>query len=103
MGGTVAVAQEEEGENDMVCWMTVHEALRRSLTSSSPFRVDLDRLVGSLLAVLEAEVGSSYLASTFVVFTSDNGYHLGEKRILYDKCQPYDFDIRCVNTSTSSE
>jgi N-acetylglucosamine-6-sulfatase len=34
------------------------------------------------------------LDNTFVVFTSDNGYHMGQFAQAFDKRQPYDTDIR---------
>ena len=34
------------------------------------------------------------LENTFIFFTSDNGYHLGQHRLLNGKAQPYEEDIR---------
>ncbi|ETO11165.1 hypothetical protein RFI_26211, partial [Reticulomyxa filosa] len=31
---------------------------------------------------------------TYFVFTSDNGYHLGQNSLMYEKRQPYETDIR---------
>lgn len=51
----------------------------------------VDELVGSVLDALEAR---DLLENTFVIFTSDNGYHLGQFAQAYDKRQPYETDIR---------
>ena len=34
------------------------------------------------------------LEETFVLFTSDHGYHMGQFGLTIDKRQPYEFDIR---------
>ena len=34
------------------------------------------------------------LENTYVIFTSDHGYHMGEFEMSIDKRQPYEFDIR---------
>ena len=34
------------------------------------------------------------LDETFVLFTSDHGYHMGQFGLTIDKRQPYEFDIR---------
>lgn len=51
----------------------------------------VDELVGDILDALESR---DLLANTFVIFTSDNGYHLGQFAQAYDKRQPYETDIR---------
>lgn len=51
----------------------------------------VDELVGDLMDALEAR---DLLENTFVVFTSDNGYHLGQFAQAYDKRQPYETDVR---------
>ena len=62
--------------------------------------VYLDRL-RSLLAVdemvanlVETLSGADILDSTYIVFTSDNGYHLGEHRMLMEKGSPYEEIVR---------
>lgn len=50
----------------------------------------VEDMVADLLNAL-AEAGK--LDSTYVFFTSDNGYHLGEHRLLEGKQSPYDEDI----------
>merc|ERR1712100_951506 len=32
--------------------------------------------------------------STYVIFSADNGYHLGEHHLLFGKSHPYETDIR---------
>ena len=40
------------------------------------------------------ERGPGQLANTFFLLSSDNGYHLGQFGLAYDKRQPYEEDIR---------
>jgi len=34
------------------------------------------------------------LNNTYVIFTSDNGYHIGEKKVPFGKGLPYETDLR---------
>ena len=49
--------------------------------------LSVDTLVDGLLSRLD-------LTNTFVIFTSDHGFHLGQFRLPYDKRQPYETDLR---------
>ena len=60
----------------------------RNRTASA---VDLDDMIGVLLDGLD-ELGVA--DSTFVVFTSDNGFHLAEHRLVVGKDHPYESDVR---------
>lgn len=51
----------------------------------------VDEMVGTLLDALESR---DLIENTFIIFTSDNGYHLGQFAQAYDKRQPYETDIR---------
>jgi arylsulfatase A-like enzyme len=51
----------------------------------------VDEMVASLVDTLGAD---GVLDNTYIVFTSDNGYHLGEHRIPLGKQSPYDESIR---------
>lgn len=51
----------------------------------------VDEMVGRLVATLEA---SGQLANTVVVFTSDNGFHIGQHRLPQGKMTAYEEDIR---------
>src|SRR5919107_2202310 len=49
----------------------------------------LDDLVEGVVNKLQ---GSGQLSNTYIVFTSDNGYHSGEHRIIHGKGRPYEED-----------
>jgi N-acetylglucosamine-6-sulfatase len=51
----------------------------------------VDEMVASLVDELEA---AGELENTYIVFTSDNGYHLGEHRIPSEKDRPYEESVR---------
>ena len=52
----------------------------------------VDDLVGAVVAKLKSYPG--VLDNTYIVFTSDNGWHLGEHRIPGEKNRPYEEDHR---------
>jgi arylsulfatase A-like enzyme len=51
----------------------------------------MDDLVAAVVSKLAAE---DVLSNTYIVFTSDNGFHHGEHRIQRGKGRPYEEDIR---------
>eukprot|EP00048_Salpingoeca_helianthica_P017930 m.239752 g.239752 ORF g.239752 m.239752 type:complete len:549 (+) comp22808_c0_seq1:14-1660(+) len=52
--------------------------------------LSVDDLIGRIVETLTQ---MDRLDSTYIVFASDNGYHLGEFNLLKDKRLPYEFDI----------
>jgi N-acetylglucosamine-6-sulfatase len=50
----------------------------------------VDEAVADLVATLEA---TGRLSNTYIFFSSDNGYHMGEHRLLPGKYTPYETDI----------
>lgn len=50
----------------------------------------VDKMIGELQAALQA---SGQDKNTYVIFSSDNGYHMGEHRLMPGKMTPYDTDI----------
>jgi arylsulfatase A-like enzyme len=53
--------------------------------------VSVDEMVGRLVQHLEA---NGQMDNTYFIFNSDNGYHMGEHRLLPGKLTAYDTDIR---------
>ncbi len=51
----------------------------------------VEDLIDNLITTLE-KLGA--MTNTYVFFTSDNGFHLGEHRLPPQKCTPYEEDIR---------
>ena len=51
----------------------------------------VDDMVGALTSALQS---TGLLADTYIFFTSDNGYHMGQHRFLAGKYTPYETDIR---------
>jgi N-acetylglucosamine-6-sulfatase len=50
----------------------------------------VDEMIAAMFAALEA---TGQLDNTYVIFTSDNGYHLGQHRLFAGKSTPYEEDI----------
>jgi hypothetical protein len=63
---------------------TLHVQRQRTLMS-------VDDYLGAALELLEA---SGALENTYVIFTSDHGYHLGSWGLWCEKAMPYDHDTR---------
>lgn len=51
----------------------------------------VDELIESMVIQLKRQ---NLYDNTYIVFTSDNGYHLGQFAMPFDKRQPYETDIR---------
>lgn len=50
----------------------------------------VDEMIAQLIDVLEK---TGQLGDTYIIFTSDNGYHLGQHRLPFGKGSPYEEDI----------
>ncbi|XP_052738954.1 N-acetylglucosamine-6-sulfatase [Bicyclus anynana] len=51
----------------------------------------VDELVADVVEALDS---SALLPDTYLIYTSDNGYHIGQFSQVYDKRQPYETDIK---------
>jgi arylsulfatase A-like enzyme len=89
-----------EGDlSDKPRWLRGHRKLSaadiKSLDSAHRKRVrsvkSVDEMIGALQRTL-AWTGQD--RNTYVVFTSDNGFHLGQHRMTEGKMTPYDHDVR---------
>ncbi|MDQ3911355.1 MAG: sulfatase [Actinomycetota bacterium] len=90
---------DEEDVSDKPSWIQDLGALTEKQSS----RIDdhyeerlesmlaVDEMVGSLVEELE---DTGELENTYIFFTSDNGYHLGEHRIRQGKKTPYEETVR---------
>eukprot|EP00756_Hemistasia_phaeocysticola_P050778 Hpha_TRINITY_DN25966_c0_g1::TRINITY_DN25966_c0_g1_i1::g.185367::m.185367 len=85
----VATAGNRDKNGCCDSWETERQhRVFRNRTSSA---LDIDDMLGHIFRGLE-ELG--VLNNTFVIFTSDNGFHLGEHRLLVGKTFPYETDTR---------
>ena len=79
-------------------WLAVHQPIgpKQLVTLSDSFnlRVEavqaVDRMIGDLMAKLAA---TGQDKNTYVIFSSDNGYHMGEHMLLAGKQTAFDHDI----------
>jgi N-acetylglucosamine-6-sulfatase len=79
-------------------WLADHKKLtRRQIANiNRRFRkraqsvASVDRMIGSIEATLSAEHVAD---NTYLVFSSDNGYHMGEDRLMPGKMTAFDTDI----------
>jgi N-acetylglucosamine-6-sulfatase len=84
---------------DPPLWLGV----RRPLTSTQIREIDWEfrkraqavEAVDALLATVESSLAEHHIAqNTYIVFSSDNGYHMGQHRLLPGKQTAFDTDIR---------
>jgi N-acetylglucosamine-6-sulfatase len=65
------------------------------ITSAYRKRVEADYSVDDMIGSIERELRAKHLAkNTYIVFSSDNGYHMGEYRLEPGKQTAFDTDIR---------
>jgi arylsulfatase A-like enzyme len=79
-------------------WLTgrapLTTAQNTQITTAYRKRVAADRAVDDLIANLEARLRANGVAkNTYFIFSSDNGYHMGEYRLLPGKQTAFDTDI----------
>jgi N-acetylglucosamine-6-sulfatase len=65
----------------------VDEYYRKRLQSM----LAVEELIDNLITALEK---AGAMENTYIFFTSDNGFHLGEHRLPPQKCTPYEEDVR---------
>eukprot|EP00051_Salpingoeca_urceolata_P029152 m.489072 g.489072 ORF g.489072 m.489072 type:complete len:680 (+) comp26352_c0_seq1:136-2175(+) len=73
--------------------LTAFQAQREDIgfRNRSAALLDLDHMLDVILTGLEQR---GLLDTTYIFFTSDNGYHLGEAKMPFGKGEPYETDIR---------
>ena len=83
---------------DPPSWLKGRTALttaqQASIKKAYDKRVEADMAVDDLIGTLEGELKAKGVSNdTYVVFSSDNGYHMGEYRLLPGKQTAFDTDI----------
>src|SRR6202030_23788 len=66
-------------------------AIDRDFRKRAQSVLAVDRMIGELQAAVAA-IGAT--RNTYFVFSSDNGYHMGEHRLMPGKMTAFDTDIR---------
>jgi arylsulfatase A-like enzyme len=80
-------------------WLAQHAPLtadqQARITSEYQNRVEADLSVDNMIGHIERELRAKGVAkNTYIVFSSDNGYHMGEYRLEPGKQTAFDTDIR---------
>jgi N-acetylglucosamine-6-sulfatase len=73
--------------------ISVLDALQRQHLGRLESMLSVDDMVGTVMALADPDLGDIDLDNTVFIFTSDNGYLLGEHRLV-NKQQPYEESIR---------
>ncbi|MBO0889260.1 MAG: sulfatase [Acidothermales bacterium] len=87
----------DEDTSDKPSWVRRKPLTARehaNLTEDYRNRVRMMQSVDDLLARVRGALTPATAANTYVVFAADNGFHLGQHRLLRGKQTPYDHDIR---------
>ena len=70
------------------------EAEQQKITAAWDERLEADRAVDDLLGTIQnALAAAGVTRDTYVVFSSDNGYHMGEYRLMPGKQTAFDTDV----------
>jgi N-acetylglucosamine-6-sulfatase len=89
----------DTNNTDPPAWLGQREPLtpRQIATIDRSYRMRAQSVeaVDKLLADVEATLAADHLSrNTYIVFSSDNGYHMGQHRLLRGKQTAFDTDIR---------
>lgn len=90
-GEKTASAEEEPDNNDEESPIGTEEKIDNAYHTRTKMLLSLDEMVAGLVDELRA---SGELYNTYVIFTSDNGYHFGEHRINQGKRTVYEEAVR---------
>ncbi len=92
-------AFDEADIRDKPAWLRTHLSLRQvqiaNIDSGFRKRAQAVESVDDLIARLQVKLkAASQLSNTYIIFSSDNGYHMGEHRLSAGKQTAFETDIR---------